>query len=168
VAGCLTGGRDAWLGELSREVDAVTRCERLKGCARRCRSLMALGRPYAHGSGCGGGDRRARAAAARTRSRLGLRFSTVTNDEVNQSNFHDYEPLRISDMPKVEVLLAVRNMGGGSEAAWRGLLDALISRGLRAPDFVISTVRRGWRKRSGWCGPTRWCSAAPCISTATS
>jgi putative transposase len=36
-----------------------------------------------------------------------------------------------------KVLLAVRNMGGESEAAWRGLLDDLISRGLRAPDFVI-------------------------------
>lgn len=28
---------------------------------------------------------------------------TLTNGEVDQSNFHDYEPLRISDMPKVEV-----------------------------------------------------------------
>jgi putative transposase len=43
------------------------------------------------------------------------------------------------------VLLAVRNMGGESEAAWRGLLDDLIGRGLPAP---------GWRRRSGWCGLT--------------
>lgn len=28
---------------------------------------------------------------------------TLTNGEVDQSNFHDYEPLRIGDMPKVEV-----------------------------------------------------------------
>lgn len=28
---------------------------------------------------------------------------TLTNGEVDQSNFHDYQPLRISDMPKVEV-----------------------------------------------------------------
>ena len=36
-----------------------------------------------------------------------------------------------------KVLLAVRNMGGESEAAWRGLFDDLISRGLPAPGFVI-------------------------------
>ena len=28
---------------------------------------------------------------------------TLTNGQVDQSNFHDYEPLRIGDMPKVEV-----------------------------------------------------------------
>ncbi|HMW53965.1 MAG TPA: IS256 family transposase [Rhodocyclaceae bacterium] len=36
-----------------------------------------------------------------------------------------------------KVLLAVKNMGGESEAAWRGVLDDLISRGLRAPEFLI-------------------------------
>ncbi len=36
-----------------------------------------------------------------------------------------------------KVLLAVKNMGGESEAAWRGILDDLISRGLRAPEFLI-------------------------------
>ena len=36
-----------------------------------------------------------------------------------------------------KVLLAVRNMGGESEAAWRRLLDDLVSRGLKAPEFVI-------------------------------
>jgi isoquinoline 1-oxidoreductase subunit beta len=30
---------------------------------------------------------------------------TLTEGEVDQSNFHDYEPLRISDMPKVEVYI---------------------------------------------------------------
>jgi putative transposase len=35
-----------------------------------------------------------------------------------------------------KVLLAVCNMGGESEAAWRSLLDDLISRGLKAPEFV--------------------------------
>ena len=29
-------------------------------------------------------------------------------------------------------------MGGESEAAWRGILDGLIARGLRAPDFLIT------------------------------
>jgi len=37
-----------------------------------------------------------------------------------------------------KVLLAVKNMGGESEAAWRGVLDDLIARGLRTPDFLIT------------------------------
>ena len=49
-----------------------------------------------------------------------------------------------------KVLLAVRNMGGESEAAWRSLLDDLILRGLRVPDFVIIDGAPGWRRRSGW------------------
>jgi putative transposase len=36
-----------------------------------------------------------------------------------------------------KVLLAVRNMGGESEAAWRGVLDDLIARGLQRPRFLI-------------------------------
>jgi len=36
-----------------------------------------------------------------------------------------------------KVLLAVKNMGGESEAAWRGVLDGLIARGLRTPEFLI-------------------------------
>jgi putative transposase len=36
-----------------------------------------------------------------------------------------------------KLLLAVRNMGGESEAAWRGILDDLIARGLRTPEFLI-------------------------------
>ena len=36
-----------------------------------------------------------------------------------------------------KVLLAVRNMGGESEAAWRGVLDDLVARGLRTPEFLI-------------------------------
>ena len=37
-----------------------------------------------------------------------------------------------------KVLLAVKNMGGESEAAWRDILDGLISRGLRTPEFLIT------------------------------
>ncbi len=37
-----------------------------------------------------------------------------------------------------KVLLAVKNMGGESEAAWRGILDDLIARGLCTPDFLIT------------------------------
>ena len=36
-----------------------------------------------------------------------------------------------------KVLLAVKNMGGESEAAWRFLLDDLVKRGLRTPELVI-------------------------------
>ena len=36
-----------------------------------------------------------------------------------------------------KVLLAVRSMGGESTEAWRAVLDDLIKRGLRRPDFLI-------------------------------
>jgi transposase-like protein len=36
-----------------------------------------------------------------------------------------------------KLLLTVRNMGGESEAAWRSVLDDLIARGLRTPEFLI-------------------------------
>jgi transposase-like protein len=36
-----------------------------------------------------------------------------------------------------KVLLAVRNMGGESEAAWRALLDDMIARGLSTPELLI-------------------------------
>ena len=48
-----------------------------------------------------------------------------------------------------KVLLAVRNMGGESEAAWRGLLDDLISRGLSAPNLVIIDGAAGLEKALG-------------------
>jgi transposase-like protein len=48
-----------------------------------------------------------------------------------------------------KVLLAVRNMGGESEAAWRSLLDDLVSRGLPAPDFVIIDGAAGLEKALG-------------------
>ena len=37
-----------------------------------------------------------------------------------------------------KVLLAVKNMGGESEAAWRDVLDGLIAHGLRTPEFLIT------------------------------
>jgi putative transposase len=36
-----------------------------------------------------------------------------------------------------KVLLAVKNMGGEATAAWRAILDDLVGRGLRTPEFVI-------------------------------
>ena len=34
-----------------------------------------------------------------------------------------------------KVLLAVKNMGGETEAAWRHVLEDLLGRGLKAPSF---------------------------------
>ena len=42
-----------------------------------------------------------------------------------------------------KVLLSVRNMGGESEAAWRGVLDDLVARGLRAPEFLVADGAAG-------------------------
>jgi putative transposase len=36
-----------------------------------------------------------------------------------------------------KVLLAVKNMGGETSAAWRAVLDDLVERGLRKPEFLI-------------------------------
>jgi putative transposase len=37
-----------------------------------------------------------------------------------------------------KVLLAIKNMGGESEAAWRAVLDGLVGRRLRTPEFLIT------------------------------
>ena len=52
-----------------------------------------------------------------------------------------------------KVLLAVRNMGGESEAAWRCLLDDLVSRGLQPPSFVIIDGAAGLEKAVGLVWP---------------
>src|SRR6185436_3414850 len=45
-----------------------------------------------------------------------------------------------------KILLAVRNMGGESEAAWRDVLDDLVARGLRSPEFLIIDGAAGLEK----------------------
>jgi putative transposase len=45
-----------------------------------------------------------------------------------------------------KVLLAVKNMGGEGEAAWRALLDDLVKRGLRTPELVIVDGASGLEK----------------------
>ena len=45
-----------------------------------------------------------------------------------------------------KVLLAIKNMGGESEAAWRALLDNLVARGLPAPELVIVDGAPGLEK----------------------
>ncbi len=36
-----------------------------------------------------------------------------------------------------KVLLAVKNIGGETEAAWRHVLEDLLARGLKAPELLI-------------------------------
>src|SRR5215210_4298263 len=45
-----------------------------------------------------------------------------------------------------KMLLAVRNMGGESEAAWRAVLDDLVARGLRTPEFLVIDGAAGIEK----------------------
>jgi putative transposase len=45
-----------------------------------------------------------------------------------------------------KVLLALRNMGGESEAAWRALLDDMVARGLGAPELLIIDGAPGLEK----------------------
>jgi putative transposase len=52
-----------------------------------------------------------------------------------------------------KVLLAVRNMGGESEAAWRSLLDDLVSRGLKTPELVTVDGAPGLEKALGLVWP---------------
>ena len=41
-----------------------------------------------------------------------------------------------------KVLPAGKNRGGESEAAWRALLDDLVARGLKTPEFLINRITR--------------------------
>jgi putative transposase len=52
-----------------------------------------------------------------------------------------------------KVLLAVRNMGGESEAAWRGMLEDLIARGLKTPALVTIDGAPGLEKALGLVWP---------------
>jgi putative transposase len=45
-----------------------------------------------------------------------------------------------------KVLLTIKNMGGESEAAWRAVLDDLVARGLRTPEFLILDGAAGLEK----------------------
>jgi putative transposase len=45
-----------------------------------------------------------------------------------------------------KVLLAVRDMGGEGEAAWRAVLDDLVARGLRTPEFLVADGAAGLEK----------------------
>ena len=64
-----------------------------------------------------------------------------------------------------KVLLAVKNMGGESEAAWRTLLDDLVARGLKTPEFLIVDGAAGLERRWRRCGRRCRRSAARFTST---
>ena len=53
-----------------------------------------------------------------------------------------------------KVLLAVRAMGGESEAAWRVVLDDLVARGLRTPEFLMIDGAAGLEKALAALWPT--------------
>jgi putative transposase len=53
-----------------------------------------------------------------------------------------------------KVLLAIRSMGGESEAAWRAVLDDLVARGLRTPEFLIIDGAAGLEKALAALWPT--------------
>jgi putative transposase len=53
-----------------------------------------------------------------------------------------------------KVLLAIRSMGGESEAAWRAVLDDLAARGLRTPEFLITDGAVGLEKALAALWPT--------------
>ena len=60
-----------------------------------------------------------------------------------------------------KVLLAVRNMGGETEAAWRAFLDDLVNRGLNTPELVIVDGAPGLEKALAalWSGmPVQRCT----------
>jgi len=45
-----------------------------------------------------------------------------------------------------KMLLAIKSMGGESEAAWRALLDDLVRRGLRTPELAVVDGAPGLEK----------------------
>ena len=67
-----------------------------------------------------------------------------------------------------KVVLAIRNMGGESEAAWRAVLEDLLAAAWPSRSWSSSTAARASRRRSRACGTTCRSSAAPSTRSATS
>ena len=67
-----------------------------------------------------------------------------------------------------KVLLAIKSMGGESAEAWRSVLDGLIRRGLRRPEFlIVDGSRRGSTARLRPSGTACRCRGARSTSTGT-
>ena len=66
-----------------------------------------------------------------------------------------------------KILLAVKNMGGESEAAWRGCSTISCGADCGRPNSSSWTAGAASSAPSPRCGARRRCSAAPCTSTGT-
>ena len=66
-----------------------------------------------------------------------------------------------------KVLLAAKNMGGETSEAWRAVLDDLIKRGLRKPEFLIVDGGTGLEQALAPSGATCRPNAARSTSIAT-
>jgi len=66
-----------------------------------------------------------------------------------------------------KVLLAIRSMGGESEAAWRTVLDDLVARGWGSRSWPSLMARLGSRRLSLACGRISSCSGVRCTSCVT-
>ena len=66
-----------------------------------------------------------------------------------------------------KVLLAIKSMGGESAEAWRTVLDDLVKRGLRRPEFLIVDGAPGLDKAIAVVGTECRCNAARFTSTET-
>jgi putative transposase len=65
-------------------------------------------------------------------------------------------------------LLALELCGGESFAAWKGCLDDLVARGLRAPVLCVVDGNAGLRRAVGQVWPRATCNAVACTSCGTS
>jgi transposase-like protein len=68
-----------------------------------------------------------------------------------------------------KVLLAIKNMGGETEAAWRHVLEDLLARGLGTPELVIVDGGKGLEAALArlWSDiPVQRCTRTPSPSTA--
>jgi putative transposase len=66
-----------------------------------------------------------------------------------------------------KVLLAIKSMGGESTEAWRTVLNDLVKRGLRRPEFLIVDGAPGSRRRLPPFGTACRCKGARFTSTGT-
>jgi putative transposase len=66
-----------------------------------------------------------------------------------------------------KVVLAIKNMGGETEAAWRAVLDDLLARGLAKPELVIVDGGKGLEAALAACGTTVRYSAVACTRSGT-
>jgi hypothetical protein len=72
--------------------------------------------------------------------------NVIGRDMVVETEIIEYPGRRRLNAHNRKVLLAVKNMGGESEAAWRMLLDDLANRGLKTPELAIVDGAPGLEK----------------------